>query len=467
VVEWFLRNGGKLKKADVRDTVKEGRGLFATADIAAGETVVSLPAALELRADACLSNSQSTLQQLPSKVVGNLRQGHVLVALCVMELRKLADRDPQWGTGGVTDHAPYLGSLFRAGAEPLPLELAVKGDLNTTYRGSQLLREVTLKKKEVTRLYEELNQWLVKPTVSDLGSLDEFVQAYTVVESHSHAEVAAVSVEPCMLPVIDLLNHNSVSPNVELAGGGKGATSLEVKALKPVPKGTELYLSYLAHHDQRRSSFFWQFGFDDTALPTEVKLGFPLKISDPAYDRKKIRFPQHMVDAKKMYADLAYLLPADKKADLPKALEFPQYLELSCGSDRQAKEHGHVVQYLRFVVATDEELDGMSAAVCPGEPPACPNEVSPANEYRATQRLATELLAYRAAYSDFASDRAGVAAKLLDDERACMDSYLMQAGAPQSPVVGLGSLGLAVLALSMLFVWKSQRAIWTKGRRHD
>ena len=42
-------------------------------------------------------------------------------------------------------------------------------------------------------------------------------------------------------------------------------------------------------------------------------------------------------------------------------------------------------------------------------------------------RFQQELLKYRADYQDFASPRAGPAAKILDDERRCLDNFLSQA----------------------------------------
>ena len=50
---------------------------------------------------------------------------------------------------------------------------------------------------------------------------------------------------------------------------------------KDLDKGEELYVSYLAHHTERRLSFYRQFAFDDTQLPNDLKLGFSLRPSDP------------------------------------------------------------------------------------------------------------------------------------------------------------------------------------------
>ena len=52
-----------------------------------------------------------------------------------------------------------------------------------------------------------------------------------------------------------------------------------------------------------------QFAVDDATLPNELKLGFHLRTTDPHYAAKKLRFPPHMIEAKKLYAELACAPP--------------------------------------------------------------------------------------------------------------------------------------------------------------
>lgn len=445
LITWFTSNGGELLNVDVRYTVMEGRGLFTLKALKKGDVAVRMPTSLTLRAASCLDEKSSRLHQLPDKVIANLRQGHVLVVLCMLELQ--AQNSPKW--------MPYINSL--PDPSGLPLVLATKEDLNTTFQGSQLLREVSQKMKEVTKLYAELQDYMTDPPLASWCSLEKFISTYADVESHSHSEVVSGETVPAMLPVIDLLNHKSATSNAELRAikaSSFGPATVEVRLSKDLDKGEELYVSYLAHHSERRSSFYRQFAFDDTQLPNDLKLGFSLRPTDPSYEEKKMRFPQHMIEAKKLYAELAYLLPRNKQSDLPQALSFPHYLELSCDRDLKPLDT-NVLQFLRFVeakrVPTEDE--------CPGRPPMCPF-LDPDTENLAQRRFQQELLKYRADYADFASPRAGTAGPLLDDERRCLDNFLAQAGAPPPPIVGLYS-GCGFLAvLSALALYKAQKALW-------
>jgi len=435
LLPWFQKQGGELNGVDVRYTVAEGRGLFAMTPLAKGAVAVRVPAAAVLRPATCLDDPNSKLQAIPAKVRTQLQQNPALTALCVAELRE--SRASKW--------APYLAPL--AAPEDLLLIAATREDLNRTLEGSQLLREVQQKSADIAKLYRELEGYLQKPPLASWCPLQEFVETYALVESRSHSEGTGIAA----LPVADLLNH-ARAPNVELRRTDHG---VEVVALRDLAQGEELYISYLANHGQRRSSFYRQFAVDDLSLPNDIKLGFHLRPTDPEYEAKKLRFPPHMVEAKKLYAELAHLLPSAKKAELPQALSFPHYLQLTCSAGDIEPQPHSVLPFLRFVVAprvpTEEE--------CPGTPPACPF-LGADVEQKAERRLQADLVQYRAEYQDFASPRAGGAGRLLDDERRCLDAFLAGAGAPPPPVVGLYSgCGFLVL-LSGLALFRVQHALW-------
>jgi len=446
LLDWFLRGGGALRGVAIDVSPLEGRGLFATKDLPTGTIAVTSPTSLTLRASVCLDKPKSKLHQLPTRVVANLAKSHVLVVLCMIELSD--QNDPNW--------MPYIRAT--PDPSPLPLVEAFQRDLNQTFQGSQLLREVNTKMKEVQKLYAELQDYLEKPPLASWCSETRFIRTYATVESHSHSEVVAGSAVPAMLPIIDILNHRSVGMNVELRAID-GAKQVEVRTTRAIKKGEELYVSYLAHHAERRSSFYRQFAFDDSELPNDIKLAFNLLTSDPYYDDKKLRFPKHMIEAKKLYAELAYLLPAQKREDLPQALAFPHYLEISCDKQLHPQET-NVMQFLRFVVAPRVP----SEDECPGRPPMCPTMLDPGTETKAQRRFQQDLLKYRSEYKDFASPKAGMAAQILDDERRCLDNYLAQAGAPPPPVVGLYSGVAFLVVLTGLAMLRAQRALWFCGR---
>jgi len=436
LLTWFSEKGGKMGQVEVRDTAAEGRGVFATKALSKGTVAVAVPSALFLRAKVCLDDTKSRLITIPSKVQWQLRDSPALTALCLLELQ-IAE-PAAW--------EPYLSSLKPPAALPLLEALAGK-DLNQTLQGSQLLREVQQKLGAVAKLYQELNSY-TSPPLDSWTSEAAFVAAYALIESRAHTESGAVVV----VPVADLLNHAS-SPNAELVATASG---LEVRVTRHVAEGEELYVSYLALHGQRRSAFFRQFAVDDATLPNELKLGFHLRTTDPLYAEKKLRFPQHMVEAKKLYAELAYLLPYDKKQEQAQALSFPHYLELKCDKDLKPQPH-EVMEFLRFVVAPRLP----TAEECPGTPPRCPAGVfDEKTEVLAHRRYQHDLLKIRGEYQDFAAPLAGGAGPLLDDERRCLDAFLTEAGAPPPPVVGLYSGFGFIFVLSAMALFRAQRAIW-------
>lgn len=446
LINWFTTNGGELHDVDVRYTVTAGRGLFATKNLTQGTSVVALPTALTLGASACLDKKDSYLHQLPSKVRANLNQGHLLVVLCVLELQR--NNDPFW--------MPYISAL--PDATNLPLVQAVREDLNHTFQGSQLLREVQKVLKDATKVYGD-GEVVFNPPLSSWCSLEEFISAYAMVESRAHAKVVQGVAMSALLPVIDLVNHKSGTANAELRPGPSG--TVNVVLLRDLEQGEEVYINYMGRQPERRTSFYRQFAVDDDMLHNDIKLGFSLRPSDPMYDEKKMRFPPHMIEAKKLYAELAYLLPREKQAELPQALSFPHFLELSCDRDLQPQEHP-VLQFLRFAVSSRVP----SKDECPGVPPMCPY-LDAATELKAERRFQADLLKYRAEYKDFASPRAGAASQILDDERRCLDNFLSEAGAPPPPMVGLYS-GCALLAvLSAMALFRAQKALWSPQSKRD
>jgi len=426
-----------MGQVEVREgPAAEGRGVFATQALPKGTVAVAVPSALFLRAKVCLDDTASRLITIPSKVQGQLRDSPALTALCLLELQ--STEPAAW--------APYLYSLKPPAALPLLEALAGK-DLNATLQGSQLLREVQQKLGAVSKLYKELNSY-TSPPLDSWTSEEAFVAAYALVESRAHTENGAVVV----VPVADLLNHAS-TPNAELVATAKG---LEVRATRDVAEGEELYVSYLALHGQRRSAFFRQFAVDDATLPNELKLGFSLRTTDPHYAEKKLRFPQHMIEAKKLYAELAYLLPYEKKQEQAQALSFPHYLELKCDKHLTPQPH-EAMEFLRFVVAPRVP----TAEECPGTPPRCAAGVlDEKTEVLAQRRFQHDLLKIRSEYQDFAAPLAGGAGPLLDDERRCLDAFLTEAGAPPPPVVGLYSGFGFIFVLSAMALFRAQRAIW-------
>merc|ERR1719171_2743611 len=102
-----------------------------------------------------------------------------------------------------------------------------------------------------------------------------------------------------MVPLIDLVNHRSVDPNLRL--GWQGEEFIEVNAGgHGAAAGDQLFFKY-SDDDEPSSKFFKQFGFVDEHLPVGVKIQFNLRRHHPRYQEKRLMFEDGIVRAKLMW----------------------------------------------------------------------------------------------------------------------------------------------------------------------
>jgi len=347
---------------------------------------------------------------------------------CVLDLEER--NSPQWGS--------YVKALLKTKSH-VPLRDSLTANLNASLSGSQVLHELALTFKDVTRLHSELEEFV--PSIADW---DRVANAYAVVMAKDIGDLS----EPALVPGFDSLPHGQANAAIRSL-----ASSIEVRLTAALKRGEPVVISY---QPQSRAAFYARYGIDDPTLETTIRLSLALVPSDPMYEQKKSRFPDHVVTAKKLYEDLQEYLPAEKRRALlswKSALSFPHTVTVAC----KGKSMEDALKFLRFAVA-DEVPD------CPGVPPACPY-LGVENEKRAKQRLQLALLDTRKTFRTFAQPKVPAAGvQLIDDERACVDELLAQAGAPPPPLVGLYSALAAVAVLCAVGLLKVQRSLWRKDK---
>jgi len=406
----FAEHGGSLTDVEVRED-----GLYAMHALPAGSRIATSPYELAVTPQTCLNDPSSDFSKLDPAVVSRWTQTHgkALLAACLLKKNNyLVDRH----------------------AEDLPLVHMIRGDLNESLAGSQALLELERSLKEVSRFHDLLTESGVYAPWEDLVRSYAFVNAASV----------EVNGAPTVVPVVTLMGRGEAVADVV-----KEDSNIVVVLRRAVSAGDAITLPSSLH----RAAFFAQYGRYNAALPSQLDVTFHLRPADSDYEKKKHRFPEHLVTAKQLYKDLADYLPAPKRrASLASALSFPHTISMNCDTPPDV-----ALPFLRFVVADYADVSG-----CTGSPPNCPF-VNEKTEKLAIRRLQLSLKEARQRYMDFAAPKVdGDAGQLLDDERACMDRLLADIGAPRPLVVGLYSLLTAVAALSAFAIWRSQRALWFK-----
>jgi len=405
--------------------VREGEGFVATKDLPADAVVVSVPSSEALTAQACFGSGSTILKDVPPAVKTRWARSPALLTACVLDLEKRAP--PQWKS--------YVSALLKTKSH-VPLRDSLTANLNASLSGSQVLHELALTFKDVTRLHSELEEYA--PSIADW---DRLANAYAVVMAKDTGDLS----EPALVPGLDSLPHGHANAAIRTR-----ASNIEVRLTSALRRGQPVVISY---GPQSRAAFYARYGIDDPTFETKIRVSLALVPTDPMYEQKKSRFPDHLVTAKKLYEDLQEYLPAEKRIALSSALSFPHTVTVPCNG----KNMESALKFLRFAVA--EEVPD-----CPGEPPVCPY-LGVENEKRAKQRLQLALLETRKTFRSFAQPKVPAAAvQLLDYERACVDDLLAAAGAPPPPLVGLYSALAAVAALCAVGLWKTQRSLWRKDK---
>jgi hypothetical protein len=134
--------------------VREGEGFVATKDLPADAVVVSVPSSEALTAQACFGSGSTILKDVPPAVKTRWARSPALLTACVLDLEKRAP--PQWKS--------YVSALLKTKSH-VPLRDSLTANLNASLSGSQVLHELALTFKDVTRLHSELEEYA--PSIAD------------------------------------------------------------------------------------------------------------------------------------------------------------------------------------------------------------------------------------------------------------------------------------------------------------
>lgn len=263
LLEWLQRGGQWSPKVCVRllpgsagpEHPDGERGLFAQADIAAGEILLRIPDRYIL--SVARAQRAPLGRRMTAAGLGALGGQVYLAAYLLLQRRR-----PR------SFFRPYLDTL-PAAFPHLPLFLAP--DQLALLQGSATLPLIAKRQAQWRREHELLCRRV--PALREV-TLDEYLWARCVVSSRTFALSGSDSRVQGLVPLADLLNHQAAAQaEWEHRGPGQGFV---VQCFTPVPAGAEIRISYGSKCNSR---LFLNYGF---ALPdnphNEVRL--PLRWPD-------------------------------------------------------------------------------------------------------------------------------------------------------------------------------------------
>ena len=281
-LEWSRRAGASFPKLRIGHLDGGERGVFASADIAAGEEVLRVPRQCMLTLDVARA---SDIGRLIEAHAPDTTEESYLAAFLLQERER---KDSAW--------KPYLDVL----PESFPnLPQYFDAEEVSLLQGSSALREVARWKELLLTRYAMLLERV--PGFSRF-SADAFLWAQHVLLSRTFGLTVEGQLVRCFVPVADMLNHRQPAPTVW--GNTEDGESFVLVAREPVAAGGEVHISYGIKPNYR---FLLSYGFvpednpDDTLV---FYLGVPedeawaaekrelLSLATPA-SRRRFEVPSH------------------------------------------------------------------------------------------------------------------------------------------------------------------------------
>ena len=238
LLEWLRQRGGSCASG-VRVGQNLGeRGLFASEDVPADATLLSVPVDLHIRAPT-------------DDGIGVEREDDRL-ALEMLRVRNLGNPSPEWAVWAASLPAHKPGLSRPCYATPLywsDATIELLGD-------AALISTIKRQHSRVRRRYENLSL-AQRKTLSEMQNgrsppawanvlhmivFNTYRWAYTTIRSRA----AYLDGESSIVPVGDLFNHSTTAPNVA-AAYALPARAYVYTALQPIAAGDELLVSYGAH----------------------------------------------------------------------------------------------------------------------------------------------------------------------------------------------------------------------------
>lgn len=228
LVAWLAAHGGSLLDDNLQ-LGGEPRGVYARSPIAAGDVLLSVPAALLLTAGAATRASATS-------------ETNAIILMLLEERTR----------GSQSTWAPWIAALpsFDSFKACLPL-LWDEAHIAELLRCPAAIARARLQRTRVLALFDEL--------VAPRPSWDDYRWAYAIVESRAlYLEEASLGAERlCIAPMGDMFNHHASDPSV-MASYDIGSGAFVFVATRAASAGEELCLQYGAHDN---TTLFLSYGF--------------------------------------------------------------------------------------------------------------------------------------------------------------------------------------------------------------
>lgn len=292
LVAWVESNGGEASGVAAAPALDgTGLGLVATRAANGGNDLLTVPIALGISAESALRSTIGVYLAEFEPELGDF----ALIALSLMHERRLGD---------ISDYAPWLSRcptlLPPLGFPDLPLlwesEALAELEAATTAGAARRLAAV-----EADFRWLETNVFADAPVVFPpaIFSKAAFTAAVAVVVSRSvpiamaGGEEEEEEVAPVLLPLLDLINHDSRDPAAKLVGraakgagifGGSAApASASLVASKTVAEGDTLCVRY---GGSTSGELLLDHGFLDEPVPAVAPLCFAIDENELNFDEK-------------------------------------------------------------------------------------------------------------------------------------------------------------------------------------
>ena len=276
LLEWAAKQGATIDGGiDVREVADRGRGLYATAPIAAGARLVRIPGRLQLGVEALAEGDdlelQAMVRDLPWRDLLSTGLTFLPCALALLGERRAAD----------SRFGPYLDDLPRAYSNAVaPWEGSPGEDCgHLAAYAPATADKVRARRAGLVDVHDALAPAGV--ALRDLCWASATVCSRALVRTAgpevSDLVVGAVAARDRtrLLPVIDLVNHGAAAANaaVRTPGGGADPLATVLVATRDLAAGDEVLIDYRAD----RERLLLDYGFADASSKAAAFVGVRLK----------------------------------------------------------------------------------------------------------------------------------------------------------------------------------------------